>query len=71
MPFVCVSAQGCVTVLSLPRDTAGEKARIATQCRILDMQKLRQFEFAINFLSYLQEHLEALKMSEKIHTSSA
>lgn len=60
-----------MTVLSLPQDTAGEKSQIATQCRILDMQKLRQFEFAINFLSYLQEHLEGLKMSEKIHTSSA
>lgn len=43
MPFVCVSAQDCVTVLSLSQDTAGEKVWIATQCSILDMQKLRQF----------------------------
>lgn len=46
MPFVCVSAQGCVTVLSLPRDTAGEKAWIATQCRILDVQNFGYAEIA-------------------------
>lgn len=36
----------------------------------MDVQKLWQLEFGINFLNYLHEHLEALNMSEKIHTCS-
>lgn len=70
MPFARVRAQDCLTVLPLPQDTAGEKTWIATQCRILDMQKLQQLEFGINFLSRLQGALKALKWSKKIHTSS-
>lgn len=70
MPFACVRAQDCLTVLPLPQDTVGEKAWIATRCRNLDVQKLQQFEFGINFLSHLQGDLKALKLSKKIHTSS-